>query len=500
MQSSRSLFIVLLVAICAAGVVLVLYSTIWGPGLFSDSFQYISSAQNIAAGKGVGYSIGSRIFPLTHYPPLYPLALSPFALAGINAIDGARWLNALLLGLSILLVGASAWVITRSAAFSLLGACLAALSPALIGVHTWALSEPLYIFLSLACLLCLGLYLAGTPTRAALACLLASALLGSLAFLTRYVGLALLLTGVLGIALLSTQGWKRRSILLLTWAAIVGLPSAAWMLRNYFLSGTLTDRALVFNLLTRKNLGMVVNTLSTWFLPARLVNGRELYLGIGLALLALGVGVFAAWYFTRAGKESRTRLAGFHPAFWLQAIQVPVYLGVLLLSKSLFDEGIGMSARILSPIYLPFIILMVGLLHRLWSTRGLAGKLIALGICAYLLLFTTSGGIAAVNVLHADGPGGARARLSSDSIAFLRSADDYPIYTNSPSSVYLRTGKTGLSLGSFRHKLEAGSLEPDVYLVIFKHVPRGQDLPEVQGAGLAPLVDDAVASIYLYHR
>jgi hypothetical protein len=254
--------------------------------------------------------------------------------------------------------------------------------------------------------------------------------------------------------------------------------------------------------LTRKNLGVFTNQVLTWFLPPSLVNGREVILLVAFGITLVGLIAFGALAYRRAGSGARqaiqVRLTSYHPTFYLHLLQIPVYVGLLFLSKSLFDEGTGMSDRILAPLYVSLSITLVVLLQQAWAARNRFVWGALLLTCIYLVLFTSFGAATTVRQLHEEGPGGAKERITSQSFTYLRSVDGVPIYSNSPSSIYLRTGNPGYSMGRFTRNYQAGTLEPGAVLVIFKHVVTNLDLPPVEAGDLTLLIDDPVATIYVY--
>ncbi len=148
--------------------------------MISDSFQYIASARNLSLGKTLGYPDDTgNIIPLTQYPPLFPLVLAVFEMAGVDSLVTARWLNAVLFAANIWLVGRTIYRISHSRGYSLFGALLTALSVVLIEIHAWVLSEALYIFLSLLAFYWLGIYCENSRMH----WLVLSALVGALAFI-----------------------------------------------------------------------------------------------------------------------------------------------------------------------------------------------------------------------------------------------------------------------------------------------------------------------------
>ena len=107
------------------------------------------------AAKGVTYfDDNARMAPVTHYAPLYPLVVSALGFAGIDPLEGVRWLNALLFAFNIML---AAWIVfasTHSVAASKAASFLAVTAFPMVQIHSTTLTEPLCLFLGF-----LGLYL-----------------------------------------------------------------------------------------------------------------------------------------------------------------------------------------------------------------------------------------------------------------------------------------------------------------------------------------------------
>jgi hypothetical protein len=76
-----------------------------GAGLISDSFQYTASARNFARSSGISLPYGDgELEPMTKYPPLFPVFLAFFEIAGGSSLQGARILNILLFWVNIFYV------------------------------------------------------------------------------------------------------------------------------------------------------------------------------------------------------------------------------------------------------------------------------------------------------------------------------------------------------------------------------------------------------------
>ena len=108
------LFILLLLA-SLLGMALVIYATTFGPGVGGDATIYLTSAQNLLAGKGLGWTEADGSFRLLPYtPPFYPLVLSALGLLVRDMVAGARWLNVSCLALPLHWRACSFIAITRS--------------------------------------------------------------------------------------------------------------------------------------------------------------------------------------------------------------------------------------------------------------------------------------------------------------------------------------------------------------------------------------------------
>ena len=86
----KSMYIVLMVLMCAAAAALFLYTTPNGLGLTNDSSAYIGGARSLLAGRGYT-RVGGDGLPraITHFPPFYSIVL-----AGVSKITGKDALEA----------------------------------------------------------------------------------------------------------------------------------------------------------------------------------------------------------------------------------------------------------------------------------------------------------------------------------------------------------------------------------------------------------------------
>ncbi|MEA3019806.1 MAG: hypothetical protein QOI47_1330, partial [Actinomycetota bacterium] len=217
--------VVMCVVIGLAAALASLVATRDGVGIDADSAAYLSAAHSVVHGDGVvvpfslytdEYSprdAATRAghFPLTHFPPLYPLAVAAVSLPGLGVEDAARVLGALLLALNVALLGAVASRCVPNAAVRaavLIHAVAGPVAGEALSVHrrTWlfqhgqAMSEGLFTTFVLLTLLATLRY-RRTPTRAALALVAASA---GAALAVRYSGVALVAVAAIAVAMWSS--------------------------------------------------------------------------------------------------------------------------------------------------------------------------------------------------------------------------------------------------------------------------------------------------------
>src|SRR5437773_7890753 len=204
---SGNAFRTLVGALALLGSCVLLVSTRWGIGGYPDSLVYVGVARSILDGSGVRFFNDMGQFtPVTQYPPLYPSTMAALGIMGLDPLLGSRWLSALFFGANALLVACILYRITLSPGASIIGAFFALTSFPMIYIHSMAVSEPMFIFLVFLGFSFLSLFLYGSRSLLLFLC----ALTIGLSSLTRYVGIAFLLTGPVAIFCLGDREWKKR--------------------------------------------------------------------------------------------------------------------------------------------------------------------------------------------------------------------------------------------------------------------------------------------------
>ena len=446
-RRKRWIFPAILAMISIVGMFALWRSTPYGMGLVNDSATYVEGATNLLAGKGfVRISGGGEIKPITHFPPLFSLLLAGFGFMGMDLLHAARILITILFGIDILLVGLSISKISHSVVFALLGALFLAVSDLHLGVYSFALSEPLFITLMLAAFL----FLAEGFDRSSFWWSGLTGLTLSLAYLTRFAGVSLLLTTLLVILLLQPPKPIKRLGFILAGA---GVPVLFWYAYSLMAGGigSLGNRQLLWHPLSPRTLFEALKNLLTWIAPSdllasSLIWGRMLSLVSILVLPVLMIWLgWVVWNRLRSSRQPINPGGSLALAF-TQGLHVPVYLGFLVISLTFFDASTPLNDRILSVIYLPEMILFWSALAWLWSKAS--GRLVFVRwviaiACGILIVFSVKDGYAAMLQLGSEGQGFAHRGLSgSPAIETIRQLSPTTLYSNKPGAIFLLTGKT----------------------------------------------------------
>ncbi|MFV2044260.1 MAG: hypothetical protein ACC700_13645 [Anaerolineales bacterium] len=403
--------------------------------------------------------------PLWHFPPFFSIVLALLEFMGLEALSAARLLNIILFAGTIAITGLAIEMVTHSVGFSVFGALLSVLSVVLLEIHTAAMSEALYLFLALLGLIMLAYF----HKKGSSALLILSAIVVGLAFLTRYVGIALVVTGALGLLLGSQRGWLPRLRNLFLFLIISLLPMAIWMTRNVLVLGAPTDRTFAFRPIGLGFLRAGLNTILLWLAPGRIVNGREVLI---LAVISTALVVAAAIWLARNRWRWLRNLTWPTPGLpLLLAIYCATYLGAVLLARGLFDSLVPVDNRLLSPVHQAAIILLAVGLASLWKLKVWAFKLLSLGIAIAILVFYGIRAAGLMGYLYEQGLGyTSRGWHSSEGLQYVRSHPNVPIYTNAATAIYFWTGRVTYPIGNMSD-LRKDAKENCAVVVAFNSIP-----------------------------
>ncbi len=223
--------LIALVAALGTAHILVRTST-YGASL-DYAFNYLSAAESLAAGEGL---LSPGVGQMVIFAPFFSMAMAFLSLFGLEPMDGGRFLNATAFGLLILASGLwlSRRLESRPIALGVAVAVMASLP--LAHFASTLVSEPLFILFTLLALMPLESFL---NRRSGAPALVLSAVFAALAALTRYIGVTLIISGVLMLLSRRNVPVRQRLKHALAFGAISSLPLAVAMARNQLASGTL---------------------------------------------------------------------------------------------------------------------------------------------------------------------------------------------------------------------------------------------------------------------
>ena len=478
----------------------------YGALLSLDALNYLATARNLLDGQIFIDHTGSAY---AMWPPLYPLTLAVASLGMADPLTTAGPLNAAMFALTIFLVGG--YLRRRlSSRYMVAWACFAlALSIPIIDSTATTLAESLFILMVTLALTRAGDYLAGGKASA----LLWAAAFGALAWQTRYIGVAV--PAAICLALLLQQGASlpRRFARIGLVSLIAVLPMAAWLARNYLLSGSLTRRSQPPA--DYSPLGLALDAggiLWDWvyFNPDWAHIERLAFLPAASAALLLATlgAIVVGCVLARAmggappadARRAQLLFGGFALAY------AAIFFALLLATGR---PHLGIEVRYLTPLYLPMAVVVVvaaddllaflrdgglrdGAIARRWrAARRLAGVALLAALTVWLVGQAVPNARTVVWANSDEFRYGYTTRPWTNSPT-LRRIDEYPmdgiVYSNRPEVAYLRNDGDALHIplnlyrygGGYVARLADWLVEAQdgAWLVWFKRRADGIYLPD----------------------
>jgi hypothetical protein len=440
-------FWLILLAIAIVGLIVMVYVTPKGIGLVNDSVGYIGGARNILAGHGYSRTVGDgTTTPITNYPPFFSMVLAGIGLLGIDPLVGSWGLNIVLFSFNIILMGWLAYKVTNSVFGGLLGAVFFLASAPLILTHAFAMSEPLYLFLSFISLIGVNQYLGNQRWYWAAT----AGLMAGLAFITRYVGVALFLTAAFSL-LVFLKDWKKRISGGVIYLA-AGLPPALiWIIRNQLVSGNSVNRSLLWHPIEQHKISEGLFNFWGWLLPewGKLIEHFTGFWGVMFAFLMIFLVVILVigYHFYRQGKIKQLSVSFI--AGWIFTLQGVIYFTVLILSLLFVDASPIFEARILAPFMLSILLLLVvGLtwvMKRVSNVPRLGGALLIL----FFMLSFAEDDLDVLHDFHQDGQGFASSTWrESETIRAVAELPQVLLFSNRITAIYILADRPAYILPS----------------------------------------------------
>jgi hypothetical protein len=488
MKISRSTWAAVVVAALIA-VGLVLVGTGRGPGVSPDSTSYISGAENLSS--GIGY-VNYSLLPITRFPPGFSMTLAVGDRLGIDADDGARWLNAFAFGALVVLVFLLARRHVRNVWLAAWAATAVAFAPAMLGAHTYALTESVFSVLVVAMLLVLE-PLMQRRGRDPLLIILA-AVVGASAFLYRYAGITVVALPVLVIVVSAWRDQLRAVLVrVLAYVALASAVPALVIARNLSEgSDALGDRPPSTETVRGVTLDMT-RTFSEWTLDARVPAALR------YAALAAAAGLVFAGLGSLVRRRTRGQRIEGAPLLPLAAFVVS-YLAYMVVGE-LTTSIDPLNTRLLAPAFAPSVVLAAIAVQELVTLdwRG-SRRLVTRGLGVALVLWL--GGSLAASAVRARHLGQAgqvyssKSWQDSDLAARVRELPRaVVVFSNHPDGIYSVAGRQPVYLSPVkgfvpspdearRRRLRDA---PGAYLAWYRNSFRGQALTpgELRRRGLS---------------
>jgi 4-amino-4-deoxy-L-arabinose transferase-like glycosyltransferase len=403
-----------------------------GVTMTPDTASYYQAATSFSTGDGfLVYDKKGVLAPMTHYPPVYPMALSLGRFFGMEVAEGSRYLAIFLVGLNILLVAWFAFYVSGTLLAATATAVILLTSVHFIQAHAAAWSEPMFFPFMFGALIFLVRYVEKNTWRS----LGLAALCAGLCYMTRYAGLAVIIAGavVAGVATQARGGKKALAVLGFLAPALL-LP-AVWTVRNLSVTGQPIGFMPGFSFEEFRGVWTGLDSVSQYFFPASVPVAARMALAAGV-LGGVWVVMTRFWRQRAASVEDvryghAARVAGIFcvtyavaSVAWLalsrgdMTIETRILLPLLVVAAPFFGVVLArnFSAGLRSPGMILVVILMLVMLGR---TAQFAGR-----------------------VYHNGDGYNARAWADTALVKTVKTLSDrVAVYTNDPKAFYFYTGR-----------------------------------------------------------
>lgn len=448
-EMKRNKWLYLLVLPAFLGTLLIFLSaTRYGPAISTDSVAYIYAAEHLIKGDGFiyfGYST-----PFIQWPPLYPFIIGLFIALGLDAISAALYLNALVFGLIVFFSGY--WIHKNVSRFiyTIIGTFMILLSMPLYRISKFVWSESLFILLIILFFISMEQYIR-TDRKTYF---LLAALFTALACITRYTGVALIITGLASIFCKKKKFLKKLFEMFLFGAAS-SMPLLLWVIRNYLVSKTLMGARTESHYSLVENIRFTLTTVVSWLIPGELLVRIENYTGIRinriflLALLILIMFIICTG-FVYAIKRSIKKYSKVVHIDVLSMICplafIIIYIINLIISASSVAFDI-IDNRLLSPIFVPIVFLFILSVEKITVEQGsrlkkqiytwglIGGMIIWISLSTFSVFYDIKN-----SIKHGAGIFATDKWHNSPTINYMRQSPlNYLVFSNCPDAVYYLT-------------------------------------------------------------
>lgn len=422
----------------------------WGACVMGgDSLCYLTAARELTNGQGLYVLDRMGGFdPLIHFPPGFPIILAIFSIIKINPDEAARLLNAILFAANSFAIGYLLRVYgPRLSYLPIIGMCTFIVSTTVLKVHANYLSEPLFIF----CLLMTFIFLLKYQATNSKIILALSATFAGYGLLTRYIGVTLIIAGIILIFIHHRKYLKSLIIDSSIFAVISFVPMFLWLFRNRLLTGTQTDRVMEWHPPDYGNWLVLKSTIINWFVPSS--SPSTIKTIIGFIAFAFIIAVLIFWKAKlHAGNIELIQTVKTKALLRLNFLFLLCYSLFLLCTIFFIDKATNPDERLMFPVYFAgLLILIIALGDLLINTKiNWQRNTLLFAFCIFFMAGIVRSSAWAY-VVQKDGWGGYNQpeRCFSETIAFLRKdtgIDFSKVISNDCGAIYFGTQKSTIEI------------------------------------------------------
>lgn len=352
---------------------LLIRSSIHGLFLTWDSMTYLSTAENLAAGRGLrDYSY--ELFE-AWWPPFYPILLALINLFDINVFEASRFVNIVAFGLISVLTGHWLSQYVKSNLLVIGAAVLIMISHIIAQIASFALTDTLFILLTLLALINIRSFLNQRNS----AFFVLSAVFASLAPITRYIGIAVIFTATILILIDQKSPLSRRLRYATIYTTFSSIPLIIVLVVNQIMTGHYAGQRWATGQTLSESLQQIGYTLSVWFYASEptetwLDSDYPLLLDppswvsyylfmVTILGLLIGLLVFKT-YMKYPPDLIMDRMRELLPV-----VVFPLVYTISLIISVPIAAGQPIDFRYLAPIYVPILILILFFLERLLRAK-----------------------------------------------------------------------------------------------------------------------------------
>ncbi|MCG8314449.1 MAG: glycosyltransferase family 39 protein [Pseudomonadales bacterium] len=406
-------------------------SSLYGPGLSSDSAGYFNLADDISKN---GFQFLYENKSVTQ-PPLYPVLLSlTSALLKSSQLEASLAINVFSCFLLILMLYHSAYKVSKSIAVSSTMGILCCVSVPLTFTWSMAWTEPLFITLVFA-----SLYIT-THLEHKKFIILIAGIVTAAAILTRYVGVIMIPLLFLYIAVHRTtnplDAFKKGMIM----AILPTLVLFAYATRNFVISDTWFGDRYPGILGLEENISLATLTIFSWFIP---IKAASLFGENKLFLLFVLLVITACFTWLKRNYIANLLLKS-EKATRLHLYFILIYTAFIIWTSTntAYDH---IDSRLLSPIYPSIIIVISFLLAPEHFKKRKLWKIFYISLSLVLIITPLKSTIYELRLNLSEGAGGYNTKTWRDSqlMNHLKETSDYKnavIFTNASEAIFLLAG------------------------------------------------------------